>query len=48
MTEGVVQAWNVETVPCIYLQRFENSMDEVHVAFTHAPGGSHAKPTLGF
>ena len=30
-------------VPCNYLQCFENSMDEVHVAFTHAPGGSHAK-----
>jgi 5,5'-dehydrodivanillate O-demethylase len=29
-------------VPCNYLQSFENSMDEVHVAFTHAPGGSHA------
>jgi 5,5'-dehydrodivanillate O-demethylase oxygenase subunit len=42
-TEGVIQVWNVETVPCNYLQCFENSMDEVHVAFTHAPGGSHAK-----
>src|SRR5262245_20912316 len=30
-------------VPCNYLQSFENSMDEVHVAFTHQPGGSHAK-----
>ena len=30
-------------VPCNYLQCFENSMDEVHVAFTHAPGGSHAR-----
>jgi 5,5'-dehydrodivanillate O-demethylase len=42
-TEGVIQTWNVEHVPCNYLQSFENSMDEVHVAFTHAPGGSHAK-----
>jgi hypothetical protein len=25
------------------LQSFENSMDEVHVAFVHQPGGSHAK-----
>ncbi len=42
-TEGIIQTWNVEHVPCNYLQSFENSMDEVHVAFTHAPGGSHAK-----
>ncbi len=41
-TPGLVQTWNVEQVPCNYLQSFENSMDEVHVAFTHAPGGSHA------
>ena len=41
-TPGVIQTWNVEHVPCNYLQSFENSMDEVHVAFTHAPGGSHA------
>jgi len=43
MTDGLIQAWNVEYVPCHYLQSFENSMDEVHVAFTHQPGGSHAK-----
>lgn len=42
-TPGVIDVWNVERVPCNYLQSFENSMDEVHVAFTHAPGGSHAK-----
>lgn len=42
-SEGIIQTWNVEHVPCNYLQSFENSMDEVHVAFTHAPGGSHAK-----
>ena len=42
-TPGIVNTWNVERVPCNYLQSFENSMDEVHVAFTHAPGGSHAK-----
>ncbi len=42
-TPGVIDVWNVEHVPCNYLQSFENSMDEVHVAFTHAPGGSHAK-----
>ena len=42
-TPGITHTWNVERVPCNYLQSFENSMDEVHVAFTHAPGGSHAK-----
>jgi 5,5'-dehydrodivanillate O-demethylase len=41
--EGVIDPWPVYQVPCNYLQCFENSMDEVHVAFTHAPGGSHAK-----
>jgi 5,5'-dehydrodivanillate O-demethylase len=40
--EGLIQAWPVETVPCNYLQCFENTMDEVHVAFVHSPGGSHA------
>lgn len=44
--EGYVEAWPVEHVPCNYLQSFENSMDEVHVAFTHAPGGSHTKLAL--
>jgi 5,5'-dehydrodivanillate O-demethylase len=39
----LIQVWNAEHVPCNYLQSFENSMDEVHVAFTHMPGGSHAK-----
>jgi 5,5'-dehydrodivanillate O-demethylase len=42
-TPGLIQTWNVEQVPCNYLQSFENSMDEVHVAYTHMPGGSHAK-----
>jgi len=43
-SDGVIQVWGVEHVPCNYLQSFENSMDEVHVAFTHQPGGSqHAK-----
>ena len=42
-TDGIIQVWNVEHVPCNYLQSFENSMDEVHVAYTHQPGGSHAK-----
>jgi 5,5'-dehydrodivanillate O-demethylase len=45
-TEGIIQVWNVEQVPCNYLQSFENSMDEVHVAFTHQPGGSHAKMSM--
>jgi 5,5'-dehydrodivanillate O-demethylase oxygenase subunit len=40
--EGYVEAWPIEHMPCNYLQSFENSMDEVHVAFTHAPGGSHS------
>jgi 5,5'-dehydrodivanillate O-demethylase oxygenase subunit len=44
--DGYVEAWPVEHVPCNYLQSFENSMDEVHVAFTHQPGGSHAKLAL--
>jgi len=42
-TKGLIQVWNAEHVPCNYLQSFENSMDEVHVAFTHQPGGSHAQ-----
>jgi len=29
-------------VPCNWLQCYENSADEVHVAFVHQPGGSHA------
>jgi 5,5'-dehydrodivanillate O-demethylase len=33
----------VETVPCNWLQCYENTADEVHVAFVHRPGGSHAK-----
>lgn len=41
--EGVIEVRPSTAVPCNYLQCFENSMDEVHVAFTHAPGGSHAK-----
>jgi 5,5'-dehydrodivanillate O-demethylase len=41
--EGIVDPWPMYKVPCNYLQCFENSMDEVHVAFTHAPGGSHAR-----
>jgi len=40
--EGIIEARPIEYVPCNYLQSFENSMDEVHVAFTHSPGGSHA------
>jgi 5,5'-dehydrodivanillate O-demethylase len=41
--EGIIDARPVERVPCNYLQSFENSMDEVHVAYTHSPGGSHAR-----
>lgn len=38
---GLIQVWNAEAVPCSRLQSFENSMDEVHLAFSHQPGGSH-------
>lgn len=41
--EGLIHAWNAETVPCNYLQCYENTADEVHVAFVHRPGGSHAR-----
>ncbi len=41
--EGIIDPWPTYQVPCNYLQCFENSMDEVHVAFAHAPGGSHAR-----
>ena len=41
--EGIVDARPIERVPCNYLQSFENSMDEVHVAYTHSPGGTHAR-----
>ena len=41
--EGLIHVWNAETVPCNYLQCYENTADEVHVAFVHRPGGSHAK-----
>jgi 5,5'-dehydrodivanillate O-demethylase len=40
--EGIIEGWVPVRVPCNYLQSFENSMDEVHVAFTHNPGGTHA------
>jgi 5,5'-dehydrodivanillate O-demethylase len=39
--EGTVDVWSPYKVPCNYLQSFENSMDEVHVAFVHRAGGSH-------
>jgi 5,5'-dehydrodivanillate O-demethylase len=41
--DGIVDPWPAYQVPCNYLQCFENTMDEVHVAFVHAPGGSHAR-----
>jgi 5,5'-dehydrodivanillate O-demethylase len=41
--EGLVHVWNTETVPCNYLQCYENTADEVHVAFVHRAGGSHAR-----
>jgi 5,5'-dehydrodivanillate O-demethylase len=39
---SLVHCWNVERVPCNWLQCYENSADEVHVSFVHRPGGSHA------
>ena len=39
--KGFFDVWNMETVPCNYLQCFENSMDEVHVSFVHRDGGTH-------
>src|SRR5260370_104373 len=41
--QGLIHCWNVETVPCNWLQCYENTANEVHVAFVHRPGGSHAK-----
>lgn len=41
--QGLIYCWNVETIPCNWLQCYENTADEVHVAFVHRPGGSHAK-----
>jgi 5,5'-dehydrodivanillate O-demethylase oxygenase subunit len=40
--DGVIDVWTPYYVPCNYLQSYENSADEVHVAFVHRPGGSHA------
>jgi len=39
--EGLIENQVPPLVPCNYLQCFENSMDEVHVAFVHRIGGSH-------
>ncbi|HEX3883359.1 MAG TPA: Rieske 2Fe-2S domain-containing protein [Stellaceae bacterium] len=40
--EGIIESQAPPLVPCNYLQCFENSMDEVHVAFVHKIGGSHS------
>ncbi len=40
--DGLVENQVPPVVPCNYLQCFENSMDEVHVAFVHRIGGSHS------
>jgi 5,5'-dehydrodivanillate O-demethylase oxygenase subunit len=42
LAEGVIENQAPPVVPCNYLQCFENSMDEVHVAFVHKIGGSHS------
>jgi len=39
--EGLIENPIPPYIPCNYLQSFENSMDEVHVAFVHRTGGSH-------
>ena len=39
--EGLIEN-QTQFVPCNWLQCFENSMDEVHVAFVHRIGGSHS------
>ncbi len=39
---GIVENQVPPVVPCNWLQCFENSMDEVHVAFVHKIGGSHS------
>ncbi len=41
VTEGLIET-QTQLVPCNWLQCFENSMDEVHVAFVHRIGGSHS------
>jgi 5,5'-dehydrodivanillate O-demethylase len=40
--EGIIENQVPPLVPCNWLQCFENSMDEVHVAFVHKIGGSHS------
>ena len=40
-SEGLIEN-HTQLVPCNWLQCFENSMDEVHVAFVHRIGGSHS------
>jgi 5,5'-dehydrodivanillate O-demethylase len=42
LSEGIVENQVPPVVPCNWLQCFENSMDEVHVAFVHKIGGSHS------
>src|SRR5947207_13935443 len=41
LAEGLIENQS-QLVPCNWLQCFENSMDEVHVAFVHRIGGSHS------
>jgi len=42
VAEGLIENQAPPLVPCNYLQCFENSLDEVHVAFVHRIGGSHS------
>ncbi|HVC53980.1 MAG TPA: hypothetical protein VND87_18315 [Stellaceae bacterium] len=42
LADGLIETQVPPVVPCNYLQCFENSMDEVHVAFVHKIGGSHS------
>ena len=44
-TDGITEV-RVEHVPINYFQSWENTWDEVHVAWTHRGGGMHAAPNL--
>jgi 5,5'-dehydrodivanillate O-demethylase len=43
--DGITEA-RCEVVPINYFQSWENTWDEVHVAWTHRAGGMHAIPDL--
>ncbi len=41
LEQGFMENPPINPLPCNYLQSYENSFDEVHVAFAHRTGGSH-------